>query len=292
MTAAHQQCAKQSQKDARPNRENTACGTTPSEENCIRGTRPTNPSVRYLDLVTPHTRYSSDQPFSTLLGPGHPTYVVLVRPTLQYATWTWSPHIRGTRPTNPSVRYLDLVTPHTRYSSDQPFSTLLGPGHPTYEVLVRPTLQYATWARSPNIRGARPTNPSVRYLGLVTPHTRCSSDQPFSTLLGPGHPTYEVLVRPTLQYATWTWSPHIRGTRPTNPSVRYLGLVTQHTRYSSDQPFSTLLGRGHPTYEVLVRPTLQYATWAWSPHIRGTRPTNPSVRYLDLVTPHTRYSSD
>ena len=47
------------------------------------------------------------------------TYKVLVQPTLEYATCTWSPHIQGTRPTNTKMCYLRLVTPHTRYSSNQ-----------------------------------------------------------------------------------------------------------------------------------------------------------------------------
>ena len=52
MAATHQQDAKQRQKDAQPNQENIACGTAPSGENGIRGTRPTFASVCYLHLVT------------------------------------------------------------------------------------------------------------------------------------------------------------------------------------------------------------------------------------------------
>ena len=42
VAAAYQQGAKQSQMDTRPNQENNACDTTPSEEHCIRGTCLTN----------------------------------------------------------------------------------------------------------------------------------------------------------------------------------------------------------------------------------------------------------
>ena len=64
------------------------------EENHIQGTRPTNTCVCYLHVVTPHTRYlsdqcllecarySSNQRLSMLLAPGHPTYKVLIRPML------------------------------------------------------------------------------------------------------------------------------------------------------------------------------------------------------------------
>ena len=231
-----------------------------------------------------------------LLAPDHPTYKVLVQPTLEYATCTWSPHIQGTRPTNTGVCYLHLVTPHTRYSSNQHWSMLLAPGHPTYKVLVQPTLEYATCIWSPHIQGTRPTNTKMCYLHLVTPHTRYSSNQHWSILLASGHPTYKVLVQPTLKCATCTWSPHIQGTHPTNTGVCYLHLVTPHTRYSSNQHssmllapghltyndlsnrrLSRLLAPGHPTYEVLVQPMLENATCAWPPHIRGTRPSNTLV---------------
>ena len=258
----------------------------------IQGTRPTNTGVCYLCRITPHTRYSSNQHWSMLLAPGHPTYKVLVQPTLKCATCTWSPHIQGTYPTNSHVCYLCLVTPHTRYSSNQHWGMLLAPGHPTYKVLVQPTLKCATCTWSPHIQGTYPTNAGVCYMHLVTPHTRYSSNQHWSMLLAPGHPTYKVLVQPTLKCATCTWSPHIQGTYPTNAGVCYLHLVTPHTRYSSNQCWSMLLAPGHPTYKVLAQPTLMYASCAWSPYIQGIHPTNTGVCYLHLVTPHTRYSSN
>ena len=152
----------------------------------------------YLHLVTPHTRYSSNQHSSMLLAPGHPTYKVLVQPTLKCATCNWSPHIQGTRPTNTKMCYLRLVTPHTRYSSNRRLSMLLVSGYPTYEVLFQPALEYATCTWSPHIQGTRPTNTKMCYLRLVTPHTRYSSNRRLSMLLAPGHTTYEVLVQPTL----------------------------------------------------------------------------------------------
>ena len=202
------------------------------------------------------------------------TYKILVQSTLEYATCNWSPHIQGTHPTNTKMRYLRLVTPHTRYSSNQHWSMLLAPGHPTYKVFVQPTLKCATCAWSPHIQGTHPTNARVCYLHLVTTYTRYSPNQRSCMLLAPGHPTYKVFVQPTLEYATCTWSPHIQGTHPTIAGVCYLHLVTPHTRYSSNQRWSMLLAPGHPTYKVLAQPTLMYATCAWSPHIQGIRPTN------------------
>ena len=227
-----------------------------------------------------------------LVAPGHPTYKVLVQLTLKCATCTWSPHIQGTYPTNAGVCYLHLVTPHTRYSPNQLLCMLVAPDHPTYKVFVQPTLEYATCTWSPHIQGTHPINTKMCYLRLITPHTRYSSNQHSSMLLAPGHPTYKVLVQPTLEYAICTWSPHIQGTRPTNTGVCYLRRVTPHTRYSSNQHWSMLLASGHPTYKVLVQPTLKCATCTWSPHIQGTHPTNTGVFYLHLVTPHTRYSSN
>ena len=191
-----------------------------------------------------------------LLAPGHPTYKVLIQPTLEYATCTWSPHIQSTRPTNSHVCYLRLVTPHTRYSSNQHLSMLLAPGHPTYKVLVQPTFEYATCAWSRHIRGTRPTSTRVCYLHLVTPHTRYSPNRRLSMLLAPGHPTYEVLVQPMLKNATCAWSPHIRGTRPTNAQECYLRLVTPHTRYSSNQHFSV-----SALVLCLLYPNVEFALW-------------------------------
>ena len=89
-------------------------------------------------------------------------------------------------------------------------------------------------------------------------------------LLAPGHPTYKVLAQPTFEYATCAWSPHIRGTRPTN--AQECCAWSPHIRGT--------------------RPTNAQECCAWSPHIRGTRPTNAQECYLRLVTPHTRYSSN
>ena len=91
----------------------------------------------------PHTRYSSNQHSSMLLAPDHPTYKVLAQPTFEYATCAWLPHIRGTHPTNAQECYLRLVTPHTRYSSNQHFSVpalVLCLLYPNVELALWPSL--------------------------------------------------------------------------------------------------------------------------------------------------------